>query len=48
MKSYTDNEKDGNFELRYIPLENVENELRKNADEYGDKRGIAREMPTKL
>ena len=42
--SYTDNEKDGNFELRYIPLENVENELRKNADEYGDKRGIAREM----
>ena len=42
--SYTDNEKDGNFELRYIPLENVENELKRNADEYGDKRGIAREM----
>lgn len=41
---YTENEKDGNFELRYIPLTNVEEELRKNAEEYGDKKGIAREM----
>ena len=41
---YTEKEKDGNFELRYIPLTNVEEELRKNAEEYGDKKGIAREM----
>lgn len=41
---YTENEKDGNFELRYIPLSDVENVLRKNAEEYGDKKGIAREM----
>lgn len=41
---YTDNEKEGNFELRYIPLSDVEDVLRKNAEEYGDKRGIAREM----
>ena len=41
---YTENEKDGNFELRYIPLTNVEEELRKNAEEYGEKKGIAREM----
>ena len=41
---YTENEKDGNFELRYIPLLNVENVLRTNAEEYGDKKGIAREM----
>lgn len=41
---YTENEKDGNFELRYIPLSNVENVLRANAEEYGDKKGIAREM----
>lgn len=41
---YTENEKEGNFELRYIPLMNVKEELRKNAEEYGDKKGIAREM----
>ncbi len=41
---YTENEKEGNFELRYIPLTKVEEELRKNANEYGDKKGIAREM----
>ena len=41
---YTENEKDGNFELRYIPLLNVENVLRTNAEEYGDIKGIAREM----
>lgn len=41
---YTENEKDGNFELRYIPLSDVENVLRANAEEYGDKKGIAREM----
>lgn len=42
--NYTDNEKDGHFELRYIPLDKVEEILRQNALEYGDKRGIAREM----
>lgn len=42
--NYTENEKAGNFELRFIPLEEVEKELEKNAQEYGDERGIAREM----
>lgn len=42
--SYTENEKDGGFELRFIPLNKVEDELRKNAEELGDKCGIAREM----
>ena len=42
--SYTENEKDGNFELRYIKLSNIEEELKKNIELYGDKKGIAREM----
>lgn len=42
--SYTEHEKDGNFELRYIPLDQVEEELEKNVLEFGDKHGIAREM----
>ena len=41
---YTEDEIDGNFELRYIPIDNVEEELRRNAEEYGDTKGIAREM----
>ena len=41
---YTENEKNGNFELRYIPLLDVENVLKTNAEEYGDEKGIAREM----
>ena len=41
---YTEDEIDGNFELRYIPLDNVEEELRRNAEEYGDTKGIAKEM----
>ena len=41
---YTESEKEGNFELRYIPLEKVEKELIKNRDEYGDIHGVAREM----
>lgn len=41
---YTENEKDGNFELRYIPIDSVEEELKNNADKYGDKKGIAKEM----
>ena len=42
--SYTEHEKEGNFELRYIPLENIEKELQKNNNEYGDKKGIGKEM----
>ena len=42
--SYTEHEKDGNFELRYIKLSNVEEELKKNIEQYGDKKGIAKEM----
>ena len=41
---YTENEKDGEFRLEYIPLSNVDVVLKKNAEEFGDKRGIAREM----
>lgn len=41
---YTESEKEGNFELRYIPLEKVEDELNKNALKYGDKKGITKEM----
>lgn len=40
----TEKEKEGNFELRYIPLDNVEEELKKNAKEYGDPHGITKEM----
>ncbi|MDD4282714.1 MAG: NUDIX hydrolase [Bacilli bacterium] len=41
---YTENEKDGEFELRYVLLSEVEKVLTENAETYGDKRGIAREM----
>jgi len=41
---YTEEELDGNFELRYIPLNKVENEFIKNAKIYGDKHGITKEM----
>lgn len=40
----TEKEKEGNFELRYIPLDNVEEELKKNVNEFGDSHGIAKEM----
>lgn len=40
----TDSEKEGDFELRYINLDNVEQELINNAEMYGDKHGIAKEM----
>lgn len=42
--SYTENEKEGKFELKYIPLENIENELIKNREKYGDEEGIIKEM----
>ncbi len=41
---YTSSEKEGNFELRYIPIDNIENELINNAKIYEDKHGIAKEM----
>ena len=41
---YTKNEQDGGFELRYIPLDRVEEELVANANKYGDEHGIAKEM----
>ena len=42
--NYTENEKKGNFELRYIPLLDIINVLEENAKKYGDNRGIAKEM----
>ena len=42
--NYTESEKEGNFELRYIPLDNVENEFIENIKTYGDKHGITKEM----
>lgn len=42
--NYTEKEKEGNFELRYIPLSNIENELINNTNNYGDKHGIVKEM----
>ena len=41
---YTENEKDGKFCIEYIPLTDVNDVLMKNAEKYGDKHGIAREM----
>lgn len=40
----TESEKEGNFELRYVSLYKVEEELNKNVLEYGDPHGIAKEM----
>ncbi len=42
--NYTQSEKDGNFELRYINLDRVEEELNDNVSKYGDNKGIVREM----
>lgn len=41
---YTESEKDGHFELKYIPLEDVQKILKENAKKYGDKKGITNEM----
>lgn len=40
----TDKEKKGNFCLKYIPLDVVEEEINKNVINYGDPHGIAKEM----
>ena len=42
--SYTENELSGDFELRYIKLKDFVNILNENTKEYGDKKGINREM----
>ena len=41
---YTEDEKEGNFELRYIPLKDVEKVLKEDSKKYGDKRRIENEM----
>ena len=41
---YTDEELDGNFSLRYIPLDIVMDVLKENVDIYGDANGITMEM----
>ena len=40
----TENEKNGNFLLKYVSLDGVFSELDRNVMSYGDKHGIAREM----
>ena len=40
----TEKEKSGNFELRYIDLDKVEEELINNSEKYGDPHGITKEM----
>ena len=40
----TEREKEGNFTLRYVSLDNIEEELKNNVEEYGDSRGITCEM----
>ncbi len=42
--NYTDEEKDGKFTLRYIPLDIVKCVLKDNIDTCGDTEGIAEEM----
>lgn len=41
---YTDSEKNGNFELKYVNLDNAEEELQSNVNKYGDPHSIAKEM----
>ena len=41
---YTESEKQGNFELKYIPLDQVEKEILQNVEVYEDEHGIAKEM----
>jgi ADP-ribose pyrophosphatase YjhB (NUDIX family) len=42
--NYTDHEKQGNFELKYITLDTVEEELINNKNKYQEASGIAKEM----
>lgn len=41
---YTIDEKNGNFELRYVSLNDFESVLEENVLEFGDRKGIASEM----
>lgn len=42
--NYTEQEKDGNFKLEYVSLNNIEEVLKNNAEKYGDNHGIVKEM----
>ena len=42
--NYNLKEEEGNFELHYIKLSEIETELKSNAEKYGDPHGIAKEM----
>ena len=42
--NYTQEEIKGNYELKYIPLDKIEEELNNNIKQYEDPRGIQKEM----
>lgn len=42
--NYTEEEKKNNFELRYVPVQNLENEIIDNVRKHEGARGIAKEM----
>lgn len=44
LTNLTDDEKDGNFKLEYIKLDDIEEVIIKNGDKNGDPHGIANEM----
>lgn len=44
LANLTDDEKDGNFKLEYIKLDDIEEVIIKNGDKNGDPHGIANEM----
>ena len=44
LTNLTDDEKDGNFKLEYIKLDDIEEVMIKNEDKNGDPHGIANEM----
>ena len=44
LTNLTDDEKDGNFKLEYIKLDDIEEVIIKNEDKNGDPHGIANEM----
>lgn len=41
---YTEEEKNGNFQLKYVRFGEIENVLKDNLDKYGDRKGITNEM----
>ena len=42
--NYTEEEKKNNFELRYVPIKNLKNEIINNFKKYEEARGIGKEM----